>query len=279
MNKLNDTSSKKITDYIVPLTNVFLMQNILAYLRTFNIYKFEIDGIPYYIPIGKMLHGPVNYLIVYKCELSSIPQLKVTYDSIFEQLESWSSTNNFKLIYHTYNQPVSLTIKYISLLTLIIAFESLTNYIVINKKLNNESEIELTSVTTNPPNIPNLLAYYYSVLLQFEKIAYYVDQHRREKPSVTESPTKTKSIRSPIKSALPSTPRTPRTHRTSRTRKSVKGNQNLWSESNDSDKLRKPKPKPKQVLTPHLSSRSVKSKARNIKPTPAPKPLEQETRV
>ena len=265
---MNSLSSKQktITDYIVPLTTDDIIKTKLDDSEhIFYIHQFDVEGMPYYIPVGKIMTSNINYLIVYMCDLSKIQvSIKNKYDSIIREFISWSSSNNFKLIYHTYSQSNTLPVQQISLLTLIIAFESLTNYIVINKSITKNPGIELTSVELKPSNITGLLAYYYSALLQFEKIANYVSQHTQQSGTPQSDTTQKLSTKKSSNTALRksrkshnsnkilSKPEIPRTSR-----------MNLWSDEGSLRKSirRKPKPKPKYVST-SFSTAEAETKSR-----------------
>jgi hypothetical protein len=251
---MNILSSKQqtITDYIVPLTTDNIIQTKLDDRENiFYIHQFDVEGMPYYIPVGKIMTSNINYLIVYMCDLSKIPEsIKNKYDSIIREFISWSSSNNFQLIYHTYSQSNTLPVQQISLLTLIIAFESLTNYIVINKSITKNPGIKLISVELKPSNITGLLTYYYSALLQFEKLANYVSQHTPQSSTPQSNTTQKLSTKKSGNTSLRKSRKSQHsnkilskteTHRTSR--------MNLWSDDGNLRKSIKRKPKPKYVST------------------------------
>jgi hypothetical protein len=245
LNKITGRNSRKITDYIIDSSSVIVKKindTLNDTENIFSIYQFNINGMPFYVPVFKIITNSRKYLIVYTCDISVIPEeVKQEYESFKNILEKWSDSHAFTTIYHTYKQSIDLSLGKISLFTLLLAFESLTNYIVIHKKIT-KIDIMLVSVESVPINLNNLLEYYYSIILQFEKIYNDVIHH---KSIQIKSPTRKSTNTLKLRTSETRNSNTG-THRTIGTRKSNTGTHRtigtrklgLWSDAENQKSVR-----------------------------------------
>ena len=253
LNEINRSEITSITDTIIKINSNSLLDLIFLETHNFAIYQIIINNLPIYISVGKISIGTKTKIIIYLYNITSDNTRLVQTDNFTSEYNKIITTftdlaqQNTNISIFSYKQTDIPKVyqSQLSLLTLMVLFESITNYIILFEKHNKHKDLQITSHTYNINNFGELVEYYSSQLAHFDKIAKITTQK-----SYVASP-RTLNVASPrtLKVASPRTlkvvsPRTlkiasPRTLKvaSSRTLKVVRPRSSVTNKSRNSNSI------------------------------------------
>ena len=223
LNKINGSEITSITDTIININSKFLLDLIFSDTRNFSIYQILINNLPIYISVGKIRirKNTKTIIYLYNIHLGQKTDFTNEYHKIIKTFNDLAETNTNISIF-SYKQaavtPVSLP--QLSLLTLIVLFESIINYIILVENHNRHIDIQITSHTNSINNFFELVEYYSSQLSHFETITKITTHRQSNVASPRTSKSKLASHRTRTSTSKLASPRT------SVTRKAKNGNSN-----------------------------------------------------